>query len=212
MVITRQSIRQGHNKATVAFKKTRPGVYQVHESDADKRIVNGILAIFMSSVVGNIINLDNVKMLTTKALIKVGIDPSRITTVEYNDEVFKEMDRSLGSNIVPGKVEEYISDTPVKKIGGVYFDFTGNSNSLKMFKTGIYALRKHETPEKIRIATTFSRGRGGMMSELELYNECLDTMKTSFPSYYVVPKWSYTYKRVRSGLTMYHRQYILQKK
>jgi hypothetical protein len=196
------------SKKRDVFNKKRPGPYQIHESDKDKRFVNSVVALFMSNVIGNIINLDNVKMLTTKALIDQGINPDRITTVEYNKDIFKEMP-DVGSNIIYGKIEDYIDQTSVQKIGGVYFDFNGNNKSLEMFNKGIVALAKHDTPKQIKIATTFSTGRRGKMSEPEIYDNCLDIMEEAFPGYYVEPRVTYTYRRIRGGLTMHHQHYIL---
>jgi hypothetical protein len=199
-------------KPTGIFKINRPGAYQINESDSDKKFVNAVLSLFMSNVVGNIIILDNIKMLTTKALIASGIKPDMITAVEYNKSVASEMDRSLGANIVFGKIEEYIDNSHIQKIGGVYFDFTGNHVSLEMFEKGIWALSKHKTPRRIKIATTFSIGRRGKLCISELYNKSLNIMRKAFPNFCVIPQIYHTYQRYRSAFTMYHQQYILQKK
>lgn len=205
-------IRQRKCKKTTAiFEINRPGVYQINDSDSDKKFVNGVLSLFMSNVVGNIIILDNIKMLTTKALIASGIKPDMITVVEYNQSVAAEMDRSLGTDIVTGAIEDYIDESPIHKIGGVYFDFTGNHVSLCMFEKSIWALRKHKTPRRLKIATTFSIGRRGKMCMSELYNRSLDVMEKAFPNHCVIPQIDYTYRRSRGGFTMYHQQYILQK-
>jgi hypothetical protein len=207
-----QTRKRTGNKANVAFKKMRPGSYKIHKDDEHKHHVNGMLSIFMSNIKDNIFILDNVKMLTSKALIKMGILSRRITVVEYNEQVFEKMNRSLGVNIIYGGIEDYIIDMPIQKIGGIYFDYTGNHVPLKAFKRCIRDMRKHEIPDVLKIATTFSTGRKGKLNEPDLHNQCLDILEEVFDDYEVEPKYYYMYKRAASGYTMHHQHYVLRKK
>lgn len=113
-------------------------------------------------------------------------------------------------NIVNDAIEDYIASASRQSIGGVYFDFTGNHVSVRMFAKGIRAISKHTTPNQLRIALTFSEGRRGKLSEPELYNSCLDLMKSAFINSIVKLIWYYPYKRPR-GMQMHHYQFIIHK-
>ncbi len=189
--------------------RKRPGSYQILKNDIHKRKVNHQLARFMASITTNIVILDNVEMLSSKSLQKYGILPKQLTVVEYNKKIFTRMFLK-DVNIVRGAIEEYIDNAEYQSIGGVYFDFTGNHRSIRMFDKGIHALANHDTPEQLRIALTFSEGRGGKFSEPELHDKCLDLMESAFANSVVERTWYYPYRRPR-GMQMHHYQFIIHK-
>ena len=149
-------------------------------------------------------------MLSSQSLIKNGILPKNITVVECNKFVFRCMNRNLGVNIVRDKIEDYITNTPQKSIDAVYFDFTGNNVSLRSFQKGIESLSRHILPEVLKISTTFSVGRRGKMTDLEIYNVCIDVMKKTFPDRVIRMNTYYSYSR-KSRLRMHYRQFELVK-
>lgn len=199
------------HKANHTFKKVRPGTYQVSKNCIHKEKVNKHLAMLAkeTDADSSIITLENIDMLTTRKLISAGIEPNRITAVECNKHVFKLMNSKIGNNIINGNIEDYIADAPIQKISVVYFDFMGNIRSLHMFRKGVNALKKHIIPNKLIIATTFCSGRG-MLTEPELYNNCLDILEDAFSDSTVRCYWYYQYKRPGKSLTMHHYQFVIK--
>lgn len=187
----------------------RPGSYQVSKNCEHKQKVNTKLATFMKSVKTKIILLDNVEMLSSRALLRKKILPRQLTVVEYDEDVFALM-HLRGVKIVNGAIEDYISSAECQSIGGAYFDFTGNHISLGMFDKSIHAMTRHKTPDRLRIALTFSLGRKGKFDEPELHDACMDMMRSAFPGSSVERVWYYIYKRYR-GMKMCHYQFIIHK-
>ena len=195
------------------INKKRRTSYNIRQDDVHKNHVNMSQANFLDGERDKIIILDNVGFLTSSALVKKGIDPSQIIVVESDVSVYNKMkgSNSLNVRIVNDSVEDFLQTAKRMKISALYFDFTGNSLSLKMFEKAIEAMKRHVVGNRIYISTTFSVGRRGVLQEHTLYNSSLDVMEKVFSEHSLENgkyDYYYTYKRGR-GMRMHYTQYVM---